>query len=419
MTEANSQSRPVIAYIGGFELPDLNAAASRALAAADVFASCGYDIAIIGSEKNPHREFGDIKPCGLPEGTSKHIQAWDTGYPRNKKEWLTRTMSCSASLRHLEMLYGPRLSGIIFYNYPAIAQIRARRWAKQRGLSVLADITEWYEDDPWRSVHGIVKNIDTRLRMYHVNKGMRGLIVTSPFLKTFYQNRDCELLELPTLLVRDAGFSAHDRAASGKVPRLFFAGSGFDATAFAGAPELLKDRLDWCLDLLFRAHQEGAEFHYDIFGTTQADFVKICPSLTDACGEMVMAGKVVFHGRQPRQAVLKTLWDADYAFFMRKPKRSTNAGFPTKLSEALTHGVPVLTNPMDNVDSYIKTGQTGDLIDPETPDNGYSTLRIALLRSPREREIMRNNCLAEEPFHARNFRTKACEFLGKSLPQKA
>lgn len=418
MHNADVQTRPVIAYIGGFRLPDQNAAASRALAAADLFGTCGYDVAIVGVEPNPQRSPTDLQICDLPN-SAPHIRAWDVGYPRSGKEWFARITSCENILDHLSEFYGTRLVGLIFYNFPAVAQDRARRWALAHELPVIADVTEWYEDEPWKSPRGLIKNLDTRYRMHRVNKRMTGLITTSPYLTRFYRRSGRVELELPTLLVRDPLHKDHVRAPENDIPRLFFAGSGFDAKAFAGAPEMLKDRLDWCLDLLARAHAEGIKFHYDIYGAALDDFLTICPDLNVPVREMVEAGKVEFHGRQPRAQVLRTLWDADYAFFMRKIKRSTEAGFPTKLSEPLMHGIPVLSNPMENIIPYIRAGETGDLIEMDAPDGGYATLRAALLRSPDQRRRMHEVCLAEQPFAAQNFTRSADVFLKTVLnPQR-
>ena len=418
MHNVDVQTRPVIAYIGGFRLPDQNAAASRALAAADLFGACGYDVAIVGVEQNPQRSPTDLQVRDLPDG-APHVRAWDVGYPRSSKEWFARITSCQNILDHLMEIYGTRLAGLVFYNFPAVAQDRARRWASSHNLPVIADVTEWYEDEPWKSPRGLLKNLDTRYRMHCVNKRMTGLITTSPYLTRFYHRAGRAELELPTLLVRDVLHKNHMREPEDDTPRLFFAGSGFDAKAFASAPELLKDRLDWCLDLLARAHAEGIKFRYDIYGVTQDDFLTICPNLIIPVREMVEAGKVVFYGRQPRADVLKTLWDADYAFFMRKKKRSTEAGFPTKLSEPLMHGIPVLSNPMENVSPYIRIGETGDLIETNAPDGGYGALRIALLRSPDQRRQMHEICLAEQPFAAPNFTESAGVFLKTILtPQR-
>lgn len=410
MDNDQGNTRPVIAYIGGFRLPDQNAAANRVQAVADLFNECGYDTGIVGVEMNAQRSPNDFQVRDLP-ACGPHVRAWDVGYPRSSKEWFGRIISCQNILDHLEETYGSRLAGVIFYNFPAVAQDRARRWAKQRALPCIADVTEWYEDDPWNSLRGVFKNLDTRYRMRVVNPRMSALITTSPYLTRYYRRAGHAELELPTLLPRDLDFAAHKRVAPRAVPHLFFAGSGFDAKAYAGAPEMLKDRLDWCLTLLAQAHRESIGFHYDIFGTTQEDFTTICPDLRSSVAEMVDAGHVVFHGRRPRAEVLSKLWDADYAFFMRESKLSTEAGFPTKLSEPLMHGIPVLSNPMENVTPYIRSGETGDLIDKDAPDSGYASLRTALTRSPAARHQMHDICMSEQPFAADGFIKATEQFL--------
>lgn len=397
---------PVIAYVGGFEFPNKNAAASRALAVADLCKAVGYDVALIGTDKNPHRGPKDLFGVQIPGNTN---DIWSVGYPRSQKEWLMQITNCDPILDHLDATYGDRLQAVIFYNYPAVSQYRARTRLMKAGKMALADVTEWYEDGLWTSIRSAVKNLDTRLRMYLVNPRMTALITTSPFLTRFYAKEDRPSLELPTLLTRSDAFADHTRAQRGDVPRLFFAGSGFDAVAYAGRPDLLKDRLDWCIELLHTAHQNGSRFVFDIYGVDQAAFLTICPDLASAVADLGDA--LVFHGRQPRDLLLGTLWDADYAYFLRKRMKSTDAGFPTKLSEPLTHGVPVLTNHMENIMPFVISGETGDLIDLQASDRGVQTLEVALARSPAEREIMLNRCMSEQPFHVENYLESTALFL--------
>ena len=399
-------SKPVIAYIGGFEFPDKNAAASRALAVANLYSHANFEVVLYGTDRSPDRGPKDLQPVMLP---SYYGAIWSVGYPRGQKEWLQQIVGCDLLLDHLDVTYGDRLQAVVFYNYPAVAQARALWRLRRGGKKAIADITEWFEDGPWTKPRAIIKNLDTRLRMHWVNPRMSALITTSPFLTRHYHQDGKPNLELPTMLVRADGFSDHVRAPRTDIVRLFFAGSGFDPDIFAKDPESVKDRLDWCLELLHMAHQTGARFVFDIFGVDAATFLQIFPHLSQALNDM--GGAVIFHGRQPRAALMKTLWDADYAFFLRKPMLSTNAGFPTKLSEPLTHGVPVLTNPMENVLPFMTSGTNGDLIDVNATDRGLSTLLAALQRSPAERHALHRNCFAQEPFGVDKFLDVTQAFL--------
>lgn len=403
-------TKPVIAYIGGFEFPDKNAAACRVLAAAELFRNAGFEVALFGTDKSSDSGPNDLREVTMP---SYDGAVWSVGYPRSHKEWLQQIISCDRILNHLETYYGDRLQAAVFYNYPAVSQARALWRLRQGGKRALADVTEWFEDGPWTEPRSIIKNLDTILRMHWVNRRMSAVITTSPFLTRFYHKDGRPSLELPTIMIQADGFCDHVRSARTDLPRLFFAGTGFDSNIFASNPEGIKDRLDWCIELLLVAHQSGARFVFDIFGVDSPTFLKIFPHLSQAL--TAMGDAIVFHGRQPRETLMQTLWDADYAFFLRKPMKSTNAGFPTKLSEPLTHGVPVLTNPMENVMPFMKPGENGDLIDVNSKDRGLSTLLKALQRSPAERRALRDNCLTEQSFGVDNFLDATKTFLDNVL----
>ena len=406
--------RPVIAYVGGFEFPDKNAAASRVLAVANLFADAGFDLALVGVDRDPSRGPASMVPVDIDLPYKASV--WSIGYPRTHKEWFHQIISCDQILTRLENTYGSRLAAVVFYNYPAISQFRASRSLQKKAIPAVADLTEWYEDGPWTSVRTAIKNLDTRLRMHWANRRMSALITTSPLLTRFYKKEGRPNMELPTLLSRAPGFADHQRSPRKDIPQLLFAGSGFDPATYSERPEMLKDRLDWCIELLHRAHKKSVRFKFEIFGVTQDDFLAICPHLTRAISDL--KDDVTFHGRQPRDQVLATLWDADYAFFLRKSMRSTDAGFPTKLSEALTHGIPVLTNPMENISPFVIPGENGDLIDLTGPDGGIGTLIDALQRSPKKREALYRKCVGQQPFSAGNYQKRTQSFLQTLFPDR-
>lgn len=398
-------SNPVIAYVGGFEFPAGNAAASRAIAVGKLFRDAGWHVAMVGTRKDPTLGLNDMVPVDV-EGQS---DVWVRGYPTGTKAWLDQITSCDAVLDHLFHQYGDDLAAVVFYNYPAIAQYRAKRRLTRRGVAAVADVTEWYEDGPWTNPRAVIKNLDTRLRMHWVNRRMDALIPTSPFLSKFYQDYSSPQVQLPTLLTRNSDFDLKAAPVTNTPCRLFFAGSGFDPDTYAGRPDQLKDRLDWVLEDLDAAQTQGAAFQFNIFGVTEDAYLTICPDHKDLLSRL--GDRVQFHGRQPRDQVLQTLWQSDFAIFLRKRMRSTDAGFPTKLSEPMTYGIPVLTNPLENVVDYVEDGRTGIFLDIKNRMAGQSALVAALALPENRRAEMKRACIAANPFAPEKFEDKIQRFL--------
>ena len=79
---------------------------------------------------------------------------------------------------------------------------------------------------------------------------------------------------------------------------------------------------------------------------------------------------VFIHGKVPQETIGEILRNADYQMFIRPLRRSSNAGFPTKLAESMAVGTPVITNLTGDIGLYLEDGANGFLA------NGVSSSSI-------------------------------------------
>ena len=86
---------------------------------------------------------------------------------------------------------------------------------------------------------------------------------------------------------------------------------------------------------------------------------------------------VVVHGRVPQNEIQKILMEADYLLFLRPKRRSSDAGFPTKLGESFAVGTPVITNNTGDIGIYLKDGENGYLV----KNMDYDSIRTVLYRA--------------------------------------
>ena len=391
---SNSKSKSkILIIIGGFELPDKNAAAQRIKAMTALFNRAGYRVVLVGVSKDQAIGPSDLRRVDFPD---INAEIWEVGNPRSKREWLMKILSIKPLEAELEREYGSELWGLICYNYPAFAQMSAARFARRLGGVSVADVSEWYGTRRPTSLHAIIKNIDTWLRMRWANFKMDGIISSSPFLTRYYGSKSRVLVELPTLILSDRQ-SILDTLTVGsdsKPKRLFFAGSGFDLATLHSEIGGLKDRLDWVIELLAKSANQGANFVCDVYGVNQTDYLEVCPHHRDILQQL--GSSVVFHGRQPWATVIRKLRAADFSIFLRKETRVTLAGFPTKFTEAILNGTPVLTNPLENVAPYINEGKTGFALDMENRENALQTLLKALALPAEDILRMKKACVTDQ-----------------------
>lgn len=393
VVQTNSSERRTVVYVGAFELPDRNAAAQRVVANAMIFRDLGYHVVLIGESREATG--GAIQKKSYPQ---LDFECWERPRPAGFAAWAKRTLSAGAIARTVASHHGGSLHSIICYNFPALAQYQLLRLARRLGGFGLADVTEWYGKLRFDGLVSLAKNADTAARMKVVNRLMDGLVTTSEYITRFYAKPGRPLVELPALFHQDA-LQAPVRMAG--PPRLFFAGTGFDPSLVVRSKDGPKDRLDKVLEALDGAKSLGSAFEFDIFGVNQADYLTIFPGHAQLLQRL--NGLVHFHSRQPVAIVRARLVAADFSIFLREKTIVTLAGFPTKFSESIHYGTPVITNRIGSLTAYHVEGKTGFFIDYDDRALAARQLANVLARPAAEIAAMKDYCLHSRLFHYQRY----------------
>ncbi|MFR1517250.1 MAG: glycosyltransferase family 4 protein [Clostridia bacterium] len=98
---------------------------------------------------------------------------------------------------------------------------------------------------------------------------------------------------------------------------------------------------------------------------------------------------VLIHGKIPQQEIQTILTQADYLLFLRPDRKSSHAGFPTKLSESLASGTPVITNNTGDIGLYLKNKQNGFLLTSGKQEELVSVLENIISLTPTQSIDMR------------------------------
>jgi len=215
-------SKGTIIYIGGFELPDRNAAAHRVLANGKIMRELGYQVVFVGVDSA--RSAG----TELLRHDFLGFECWSVPYPVGVVAWLKYIMGLATILKFLQKNRAAKVVGVICYNYPAVAQGRIKLLCQRTGTKIIADATEWYDASAGSLIHRVIKYVDTSLRMHIVHRLADGVITTSKFLTAFYGRRGKVTVELPTLFDADK-FQSPPPRANNLRKQFIYVGSPFDA----------------------------------------------------------------------------------------------------------------------------------------------------------------------------------------------
>lgn len=319
-----------ILYIGGFEMPDKNAAAQRVLSIAKALRLSDYSVSFYGITKS-----GDV------EGTVDDFEYEAVLYPSGTKEWIRYAIGDGI----LDYISRKKPSLVITYNYPAVAQERVIHFCRKNGIKVIGDITEWYMPSD------IIRKADTALRMRWSNKHLDGIISISRLLDTYYMN--CNSILIPPLVDKsekkwkEAPIESDD-------PRI--------KLCYVGSPGGGKDRLDYIVSGIKNCEKDSVCL--DVIGITKEQY-----ALLYGEDKEIDNLPVVFWGRMPHHKAVEKLKESDFQIFFRENTKANNAGFPTKFSEAISAGVPVITNKTSNLSDFLISGENGYLIEDASADS--------------------------------------------------
>lgn len=329
-----------ILYVGGFELPDKNAAAHRVLGIGKILRHLGYNVVFIGVNRN----FTTNKDIQKTQNRVQGFTYWEVSYPHNVREWGHYLCSIRA-IEAIYKIYSNSLCGIICYNYQSFALKRVIRFGKKNNLFIISDCTEWYSAKGKGCVFFFIKGFDTFYRMRILNKKVDGVIAISEFLDKYY-SRYVKTIKLPPLvdLSEEKWFLKDNRA---KEDFIVYAGN-------PGKKENIKNLVSF-----FSSYKGSTSIIF--IGISKHEYLLQHPEDKDILQQSNC--KVTFLGRLAHQETLEYIKRAKFACFLRDSNRVNEAGFPTKFVESISCNTPVITTNTSDLKHYISNKENGYFVD--------------------------------------------------------
>lgn len=318
-----------ILYIGGFEMPDKNAAAQRVMANALLLREMGFEVSFMGISK-------DIQ--NAPKFV-ENFESHPVPYPVGIKQWMHQIITfveCDAILNY-------RPNYVVLYNFPAVASLRILKTCHKHRIKVVHDLTEWEESIGW-SPYKIIRKFDINLRMHYCMKKMDGVIAISRYLYDYYKPYTNVIMVPPTVDLKAEKWNRNRELSSGEKIHLVYAGNaGFG----------VKDRLDIIVESVIK----HPNMQLDVIGMTKENYVSGYGAFPEG------SNNIVFHGRVPHTIAVKAVQDADFQLLIRDSNLKNNAGFPTKFVESMACCTPVIATLTSNIGDFLKDGENGFVVD--------------------------------------------------------
>ena len=255
--------------------------------------------------------------------------------------------------------------------------LRLAKTVKRHGIPIVLESCEWFDSYNWER-----GKLDPRYhrfqRFWKKSPAMvDGVIAISQLLEERY-GQYVPTIRVPGLAdpksFFDCGGGRHDRI------RL----------AFVGEIVCGKDNVSETIRAIAEADlAEKIEFH--IFGPGKEEIEKQL--------EQPLPGFVTAHGFVKQDEMLSRLREMDFGLIIRPDRRSSHAGFPTKLVEYLSQGLPVIANLTGDIGLYLKDGVNGYVVSGNDRTAVAESLRRAVNDYDVFYETMRRNALHTAAAH--------------------
>lgn len=350
-------------YIGGFDMPDNNAAAHRVLSVAKVMHECSIETRFIGlsRQKSGNGYIDGFEYTNLP-------------YPKTLFQWKSYLLGDSQYTNLID-IYHPDM--VLLYNHPAFAIENIIKYCHKREIKVIGDITEW-EEAEGNPIFKAIKGYDINRRMLKSNLQFDGLICISKFLTDYYDSKNIKVFNLPPLVDlnqskwhKKVNFKNDDKI------RILYAGSAWKS----------KDRIDLIAEALDKVYS-SKKITLEVIGITKEQFQSMW-------GNKKEYKSVNFHGRIPHSDVIQWLLSADFQILLRPDTLKNKAGFPTKFVETITSRTLPVTNLNSNLDDYIIDGKNGFVIPSLNQKDIDKTINRILAYNKGEIDNLKSNIIVD------------------------
>lgn len=359
-----------VLYIGGFEMPDKNAAAQRVMANAFLLREMEFEVKFIGPTKD--------RINSVAEANGFKCEYVD--YPKGVGMWLKYITDFVSTEKIL--VYKPDY--VVLYNFPAVASLKILKICHKNGIKVIHDLTEWESSRGW-SPREIIRKMDIMLRMRYCMKKMDGVIAISRYLYNQYKDYTKCIMVPPTVDLSNPKWNRERELNTGKNVNLVYAG-----TAGFGN----KDKLD----VIINAIKSFPTIKLTVIGMTLEQYEQGYGNMPKDCVN------VEFRGRVPHTEAVKAVCDADFQMLIRDNTLKNKAGFPTKFVESMSCCTPLIATLTSNIGEYLKDGENGFVVDGE--QTLFKVFSRILTMTENDIKAMKQHCKDFMGFDYRGYKSE-------------
>ncbi|MEE9362044.1 MAG: glycosyltransferase [Cellulophaga sp.] len=399
-------------YVGNFSFPFGNASGKRVYGNGKLLEELGYDVIFIGMSDSIKQS----TPLKKTEMAFKNFRYYNLPYPKSSLEWLFYKVAFNKLINFLEEeKIKEDLSAIIYYGNPrlSIFNYLLIKWCKNNNINIISDCVDWLASKTGNIVYDFVKWADTTYQKAYLNKKVDGVIAISSYLENYYKKHGIKTVVIPPLSVnklQDATITLDNDC---KI-KVLYAGLPFRKNTIIKDVKTLKDRIDQTIIFLSKIKEKDINFVFDIYGFTKKEYLKALPNQEKYID--ILGDSISFHGHQDNAHIVDKLKESDFTILLRDIKRDTMAGFPTKVSESMSLGIPVITTITSDLERFIQDNENGFFLAIDDEKRAVEKLEKIFQLSKIDINKMKNFCIKANKFWFMHYKDDMETFLKDLTP---
>lgn len=339
--------KDIVIYLGAMVMPEGNAGAQRTVSICKCLIELGYQPVVIGLTYDENVPSDILKT----KKEYKGITYYEIKYPRTLQEWAQRMLDVKKFIQVIDFYGVNRIHSVIAIDYEMIALYRLYHYCNRNHIHLIADSMEWYEKSTLPFPMSIAKDLDTYIRMHFLYRKIPNAICISHYLfnyhKKIYPQKNAAVIPV-TVDLQDEKWKQVENSES--------RGDNTRTLVYAGNPGngFIKERLDWLVNTVLELNRMGTFCKLKVIGITKEWYLSQISGANSVSDTKALEKCVIFCGMKAHRECLEEIKASDFFVIAREDRLVTRAGFPTKLSEGLACGIPVITTPSSDIAAYLK-----------------------------------------------------------------
>lgn len=369
-----------VIFFGPIDFKKNDAGSNRVIGVASIFKKLGWEIECIGKT--------------LPEKLEKGIVFKELKIENNSlRDIFFRGKEYYKIIRDAKPDLVISYGNYIISDYYVYKKIEKNKF--------VVDIVEWYSKEEFKNGRFNKSYIKNNLAILFY-KRIKNKIVISKYLKEYYYKNNT--IVLPPIIKFDEKKQIKLEQKSEKLKLVY-----------AGMP----GRKDYLFDIIEAIGTLNKEIKikvsFDIYGLDSKCLKKYLKENKKEDFESEIGITIFPKGRIKKNELEDKLKEYDFLIFTRPNLRYAKAGFPSKVPEALSLGIPIMTNLTSDLEDYL----LDDLNSIILKDNSIPSIKEGIEKATKltyeKKSYMSKEAFktAKEKFHYNKWVNEVKEFLNK------